>query len=122
MITLELAKKLKAAGLDWEPKGHDCCALNDMEWLFGSLPEDFRRFSNWDKLIWLPSLSQLLAEIEARGYSWDCKCLPLRPECDPEYRCEIGGFGTFRTPIWGDTPEEAAGLALLWILEQGGKA
>ena len=81
MIGLELAKKLKEAGLEWEPKFGDHYIIpavfeeglreimdtkqimsyhkNPKEW-----EESIRGF------VFTPRLDQLLAEIEKRGYKW----------------------------------------------------
>jgi hypothetical protein len=65
--------------------------------------------------LWLPSLSQLLAEIEGRGYEWGiCK----QKFVSPEYLMELRQLET-KWRGWADTPEEAAGKALLWVLERG---
>jgi len=75
MISLELAKKLKSAGLVWDQKIGDCCCFTNR--ITGE--EKFPYFVNRAPVgmfydvdyFWLPSLSQLLADIEARGYSWE---------------------------------------------------
>lgn len=84
MISLELAKKLNASGI----KQKD--------------------ITTTDKYY---SLSQLLAEIEGRGYLWNLDHSTGR------YLCQIGKW-KWEKCIWADTPEDAAGAALLWILER----
>ena len=120
LIRLELAGKLKEAGLKWEPKGGD--------WFIRPTGEIVLKYSTGpdsiygSKSTWLPSLSQLLVEIEARGLMWSLKLLSR-----PQYRVILypkglspGGDGSII--FQADTPEEAAGQALLWVLEQEGKA
>lgn len=118
MITLDLARKLRDAGLVWEPKPKDDFAYESgkVSWLYEYYPAVFdypKRF------VWLPSLSQLLAEIEGRGYYWEMSPALLKPQ--PRYEIVIYDhrvkysksivFSTVTT-----TREEAAGLALLHIL------
>lgn len=70
------------------------------------------------KVVWTPSLSQLLAEIEARGWGYGL---------DHSFSSKKYRFGIYRgingrdfkgKNFWGATPDEAAAQALLWILEQ----
>ena len=127
MINLELAQKLKSAGLVWEPKKFD---LYNAEFANGSSGI----FSVWHdgqvlesmtgtKFIWLPSLSQLLAEIE-KGYSWETgltvtKGGPMMPgERKSGYWAEIFKNNKSVYSVEADTPEDAAASALLWILER----
>ena len=112
MISFEIAKKLKAAGLKWEPKHGDCYAetngLIDLYWsMTVKSPEDTRL------QIWLPRLDQLLSEIENRGYGWDLRAIA----CD-EYRCDLLNSHYMFSAM---SPEKAAADALLWILEQAAK-
>ncbi|MHB8122604.1 MAG: hypothetical protein ACYDG4_10665 [Desulfuromonadaceae bacterium] len=120
MITLELAQKLKAAGLKWEPKKFD---LYNTEFIDRSSGI----FSAWcdgqnlvsatgTKFIWLPSLSQLIVEIKRRGYSYN---LYDNYPAD-EHRCRLTNreSDTCAGKWSGGTPEDAAASALLWILER----
>jgi hypothetical protein len=66
-----------------------------------------------EKMLWLPRLDQLLAEIEKRGYRWDIQMTKTR------YVCGLSTPGVRVYPDqYGDTPEDAAAQALLWILNQ----
>lgn len=123
-ITLELARKLKEAGLRWEPKRGDWCYLEDAGLTEPLLVTSYKS-KGWvndeDDIVWLPRLSQLLAEIEKRGYRWDIG--NLGGFGDNEEKVCIGLFGWdtrqyVKGQFYADTPEDAAGKALLWILER----
>lgn len=141
MISRELAEALKKAGLPWEPKQgdwfvaweppsreHNGHYIDELEIV---LEPDWYIVKYMAQDIWLPSLSGLLAEIEARGYRWwMSKTMPmtdlatigvslysaeeLKRNTDKDTQCKH-----FES---GSTPEEAAGEALLWVLEREGKA
>lgn len=134
MISLELAQKLKSAGLTWDfvfGSPRDCVyhkgKINEVD---GPGAGDTMRLSPWQNyvkqeyLTFAPSLSQLLAEIEAQG---------IYPELAPEgsnpamcklYVCILYEYNSLlrrMVEIHKETanmPEEAAGEGLLWILEQ----
>lgn len=120
MISLELAKKLKAAGLKWEPKQGDCYWDVDYKKVRHTGRPGKLLWVSWH--IWLPSLSQLLAEIEARDYQWNlCKNTMRFKNGYYDIAIYQGGIPwAYHTPFAVDTPAEAAGQALLWILEQEG--
>jgi len=69
VISLETAKKLKEAGLEWETETGDL-------WIQPDYPEylravDYDPTGHGDPLeknIWIPRLDQLLTEIEKRGW------------------------------------------------------
>ena len=95
MISLELAQKLRDAGLKWEP----------------ALGQSYKDVVEGG--IWLPRLDQLQAEIEQRGWDWSMSkglhgygCIVIK-----DYDLSFSDIA--------DTPEEAVGLALLWILQEG---
>lgn len=95
MLSIETAKKLKDAGLVWNPDIGDIFFIEE-EWLFA------------------PRLDQLLAEIEKRGYGWKLEkfhAYNLR-------RMQIYKINDLLGCFEADSPEEAAAQALLWILEQ----
>jgi hypothetical protein len=136
MISLELAKKLRDAGLRWEPKEGDYCYYDEkLDLLAGENLASTVKLHNlitknpeYQDMgpIWVPSLDQLLGEIEARGWEYEQGVLyvlggPMMPGKHKHgYWCEIWSIKdlsiTCREPA--DTPEEAAGRALLWILER----
>lgn len=127
MISLEIARKLKEAGLEWEPQEGDLVYHSEAEESFNITAgdmEDFVQATRIDKeyaysiAIFLPRLDQLLAEIEKLGYhdfylsraeeGWHiCLWLPgnenLHPDLETDYY---------------DTPTDAAASALLWIYER----
>jgi hypothetical protein len=124
MLSHELALSLKNAGLKWEPKEGDW--FNNTK--YGprvispmKLGEWQRKSKNktvkiWDRLLWLPSLLQLLQEIEKRGWQADSV------QANGKYACDIAYLSkavpTEYLTFIGDTREEAVGKSLLWILEQ----
>lgn len=143
MINLEIAEKLKKAGLQWEPKrGNtvyheltDCGGIvlysvaktDDGNYHF-TVHRDSGGFhsSYASHCIWLPRLDQLLTEIERRGY-WPglekvmgvgyvvkLWVIPDKPIQDIDNITQM----EFITPkSW----EDATARALLWILgEKGG--
>ena len=112
MISLELAKELKAAGLEWVPVKGDFWAYRLVDNGIGVVDSTVRPGQEpHPNNIWLPRLDQLLAEIEARGWwwwmSWSGKVWVGRKDNDK------GGH-----ELETDTPEDAAAKALLWILSQ----
>ena len=89
MISLDLAQKLKDAGL--------------------------KKPSGCEQHIWKPSLSSILAEIEQRGWDWSMSkglhgygCIVFK---NYDLSCSDSDIA--------DTPEEAAGQVLLRILQEG---
>jgi len=81
---------------------------------------------SWEKQSWLPSLSKLLAEIEGRGYLADSSHpFTNRYICILSVGDKTRGLEIVRMVHMekGETREEAAAQALLWILRQeGGRA
>jgi hypothetical protein len=122
MLSLELARKLKDAGLVWEPKRGDWFQDGKWEFLFLDAVKEETKENYKKNCTWLPSLSQLLAEIEERGYVYSHL---MGPFLYGKYMVEIfksnGKYLLMDVggKFYGDTPEEAAGLALHWILRGG---
>lgn len=126
MISLDLAKQLKEAGLKWKPNPKDDFAYKNGKvcWLYEYYPAvcDYP-----DHFIWLPRLDQLLAEIKCKGYTW---CI-TDEEVGGDFRVSLskivwnGRGGTKLVDVddifYADTPEDAAGQALLWIYQKGAK-
>lgn len=125
MLRLETAKALKEAGLKWEPEiGDNFKAYNGIiqmaikrnadvvETNFGRFPKETMRADS----IWLPRLDQLLADIEVRGWTW----VLYAPNDEGKCGIDIGKETLCRSNLlaMGDSPEEAAAQALLWILRQ----
>ena len=151
MISLELAKKLKDAGLEWEPKEGDYILYPDGE-LTSILTCGDVAFEDLEGCVFAPRLDQMLSEIEKRGWEidlqffnngtgWFCEVAKTvqfrhnkpRPkltinnkdgttsEVEPLSTCPgWGDYGEKRMDkeFTADSPDEAAALALLWILEQ----
>lgn len=121
-ISLDTARKLKDAGLMWEPKENNLVVALDSdgrELAFMVVPPNIV-YVNKERNLWLPHLSQLLAEIEQRGWEWGLSgdFLGVRVHVTPR---DVDGNwvqGTAQGCYIADTPEEAAGKALLWILER----
>lgn len=131
MLSIELSRKLKNAELEWEPKFGDWCYYDDKACVVAKFLGPYvidAVLLDTGTLIrahialftFSPRLDQLLAEIERRGYF---------PEVSKEvqlYRCVLrmrdGGTGELReirdSESYGETWEDAAGKALLYILEQ----
>ena len=119
MLSLELAKRLKELGLEWEPQRGDQyreLLYKRLTQIYDADPKNEYRIKD---SVWLPRLDQLLAEIEKRGYAWE---LSVDEADKPPYA--ICFFSTPREigQKWftADSPEEAAAKALIWILEQEG--
>jgi hypothetical protein len=109
MISLEKARALKDAGLEWEPGFGDIAWDNDE-----NAEAVIFRVNNGIYLgdaVWLPRLGQLLAEIRKHRncalYVFEDWFEVELPKIDLDSNC-------FKS----DTPEDAAADALLWILTQ----
>ncbi len=128
MISLELARKLKEAGLEWEPKTGDWFYRKDGaigividvsggDW-WAIFPPDGKEVAfcieEADGFIFDPRLDQLLAKIRELGYKWFT-------ETDTERYfirvVEIKKPNNFHV-IFSDSPANAAAEALLWIYER----
>lgn len=142
MLSLSLAKKLKAAGLQWDPAKNDFFAIPDrgfddkafvisdmtvlVEKLWGQLSVHFHGATEWaldhvmvTELVWLPSESQLRNLLEQHLLGEPEPPVILTSTADG-YRCEIqfrGGALTFEA--FGAS--ETYGLALLHVLENEGE-
>jgi hypothetical protein len=125
MIDQELAERLKAAGLVWNPTYGDEYIVPD-EYNQGEFSHEtitiFEEIVHADREngIWLQRLDQLLEEIEQRGYYPE-----INKEEDGKYRCILYGFNPvgyfyemFSSEVIGNTWEEAAGKELLWIIKE----
>jgi hypothetical protein len=116
---LETAKALKNAGLKWEPKRGDFY-INHPEYpkceaICIGVQERVNIVKQWandDHIIWLPNLSQLLAELRKHSRFVKITWLVM----DEKWCCVIDA----REQFLADTPEEAAAKALLWVLERNG--
>jgi len=66
----------------------------------------------------LPTLSQLLEEVEKRGYAWEVSCDNSSADCF--CFCYGCNWKMWEEPIWAASPEDAVALALIAILEGEG--
>lgn len=126
MLSLDMAKRLKEAGLVWEPQEHDWYTLIDAPWLEGHAislrdvnVEGAIRWANDERVIWLPRLDQLLNEIERREYRY-----MLHGLSNGKYCVQLCARNILNDLIWGDgfyadTPGDAAAQAVEWILQRG---
>jgi hypothetical protein len=136
MITIELARRLKRAGLVWRPAERDCFLIPDRgmdDQIFtvnhlttmiqsykGEPTVTFHGTSEWalddvllTEVIWLPSESQL-REALATLIGSDA---PLRLDRTAQgYRCQIADADKLRE-FDADAAEDAYALALLALLE-----
>lgn len=97
MLSLELARRLKLAGLAWEPQKGDQykeLSYERLTQIYDGNPVYEYRVKN---SIWLPRLDQLLAEIEKRG--WDIDLMHFAKNRDntevrddPSWSCEVNKF------------------------------
>ena len=136
MLSLEKARALKEVGLAWEPKEGDWLFYDQKNLIVLSVQEcniiatcgvlPFAIFEYQERaLVWLPRLSQLLAEIELHGYTWEIGLATSRGgSLDPGvhksgYWCEAfkGGRLAHRV-ILAETREDAAAEVLLMILKE----
>lgn len=123
MISLEMAKQLKEAGLGWEPK------IADFHWqedesemrIVQYTPEKNKELAK--KCIWRPRLDQLLEEIEKRGYCVDIVQFRSMYECLLwEFDKKILNWVPLEELAHensADTRENATAKVLLWILRGG---
>lgn len=121
MVSLELAQKLKESGLVWEPQEGDCLSI-----LYNrGLPSEYRKlvYLNEDDVIdyaetngevRLPSLDQLLAEIDERGYFYTLS--NVRVKSASLYKRDENGYFRLIDEFRADSLEDATAIALLWIL------
>lgn len=119
MITLDTARKLKEAGVKWVPKEGDWFYNTK----FGPTVMSLTKLSAWQKkykdhkkpvwqrLVWLPRLDQILAEIRKRHWWYYMSFV------GGEHHMRVFPHDTSKPQCFNDSiPEEAAGLALLHIL------
>lgn len=120
MISIDKAQELKAAGLKWKPEYRDIYHRSNPQTGKANiviLNKQAIADPHKSNLTWLPSLSQLLAEIEARyPYLWQVG----RVE-NGRYKIALMDEGYNVTSFDANTPEDAAASALLWILKEAGE-
>ncbi len=141
MTSLEMAKKLKEAGLEWEPQIGDIFYWhNGKDWGIDALTsedannnlDEIRDYIDEGFWIFAPRLDQLLGEIEKRGYSWEMRTVIDESQSvrfnakNIAYWIHVWKTGHIE---WEDgfkraftSPSNAAASALLWIYEGRAKA
>lgn len=135
MISLDLAKLLRDAGLAWEPVNHDFFAVPDtsladqrfalsdmtvsMEVLHGHQAITFNGAVEWAldyvfkmDAVWIPTESQLREQILSRLEAPSQFSLTYTSE---HYVCQIAHRGT-PAEFERDSAEDAYAAALLWLL------
>ena len=131
MISLETAKKLKEAGLEWEPQEGDAYHDSASDTIYYSQYPPLES-ANYIRFTWLARLDQLLAEIEKWGYSWEMRTVIDESQSvrfnakNIAYWIHVWKTGHIE---WEDgfkraftSPSNAAASALLWIYEGRAKA
>jgi hypothetical protein len=116
MISLETAKALKEAGLEWKPRKFDSYFHPNLRNALINDPH-VPKCGIKPELIFAPRLDQLLKEIEKRVWKWNLWV----DEREGGYKCAVVIPSPIRPipkVIKANTPEEAAAQALLWILNQ----
>lgn len=132
MLSLEMARKLKSAGLEWEPQIGDMLYWNSGidGWTIDALnqcdiaekcsaTEECIDEGDW---IFVPRLDQLLAEIEKQEYWWELRHHLVDVGGVKKYRVIISKKHNTSIPtktIDAGTPEDAAAEALCLVLERG---
>ncbi len=129
-VSLEMAKKLKEAGLQHQIVYGD--------WYLAWLPTeetylqkpvlyDYTAYGPYEEDIWLPTLSDLLEWLEGRGYVVDITQPLIFEKDSPYFICDIWEKSTI-SEYWehvgtfeANSREDAAAKAVLWVLEQEGK-
>ena len=120
MISLETAKKLRDAGLEWKPQEGDYIRYFDGN-LISILTCGDVAFEDLKDCIFAPRLDQLLSEIEKRGYWWEIGHRIVDVGKIHKYKIWVSKKhqNNANRSLMSDSPEEAAAQALLWILKEG---
>ena len=119
MISLETARKLKEAGLKWEPDITGGTSEGDWYyWSDGRLDvlghRDYHVLNHLETITWAPRLDQLLAEIERR----ECWYSLARESGGDNYSLMLWKAHCGIEIFYAATAAQAAAQALLWILEK----
>jgi hypothetical protein len=143
MITLETARRLKAAGLEWQPALLDFFAIPDREMddkvfvisdiqvtveaLQGMQMVSFQGVSEWaldslvaDETVWLPSEAQLRQAVEAALLAGGRPELRLSSSLEG-YRCAFQYKGR-ALAFEAASASEAYAAALLYLLQEQARA
>lgn len=125
MLSIELSRKLKNAELEWEPKELDCMSapadVCTSAYLGKEEMEEIQSFSNeemktlQEKIVWLPRLDQLLAEIERRGYNYELTC---GLSSSHKYIIHLFKGDYVLKRKYGNALDDVIAQALIWVLER----
>lgn len=127
MLSIELSRKLKDAGIVWEPAFGDLFYWQDYDhWEKDVLAEQDTKeatsgiaecTADW---IFAPRLDQLLAKIEAQGW-FVVLSYAFGAEGNVTHRVDVYKYKpSYKTArLENKESEEAAAQALLWIYERG---
>ncbi len=142
MISLELARKLKSAGLAWEPQVNDFFAIPDrgmdnrifvisempanIEFRMGDQVVAFQGASEWaldtlvtSEAVWMPTETQIRQALEESLYEESQPPIRLTSRLG-WCRCEIKYRGQSRVFEAPDA-SEAYGQGLLYLISEAGK-
>lgn len=127
MVSVDMARRLKGAGLRWEPKLGDWAVwqkdigLVDIELSNGIVRINHGSgytYETVEKCLWFPTLSDLLGWLEGRvnrltggnGYWWNAY-----QDANNKWRYSL--TLSEGPQFHAETPEDAAAKAVLWVLE-----
>jgi len=108
MISLEKARALKDAGLQWEPKRGDWFSWRETQLIYDSYA--CRATAETEDCIWIPDLDQLLAELRKRGIMY------VLEWSGGKHKIKISDGVWFVGDFEADTPEDTCADVLIWIL------
>lgn len=115
-ISLDTARKLKDAGLKWEPETCDTYywprKFNNPVQVMHRDFDLLQKEQDTKGIVWAPRLSQLLAEIERR----ECWYSLARESGGDNYSLLLWKAHCGIEIFYATTADEAAAQALLWIL------
>ena len=121
MVSLELARKLKDAGLKWEPKSGDSYWDDNEPMVFCGECNHYC-IKDYENVYFAPSLSQLLEEITKREYvvaSWFNHKGAEFQLFQQMNLLDDGTKSMWRVGVFSsESYEDAAAEALIWILER----
>lgn len=120
-VSLELAKKLKEAGLQHQ--------ITYGDWYLAWLPTeeiylqkpvlyDYTACGPYEEDIWLPTLADLLEWLEGQGWRYKLSLHYNNKYCIQLCASNILSYWMWGDGFYADICEDAAAKAVLWVLEQ----